>query len=685
MKFARTAGFAPKVVACVAAALVVAASHESEAQTRRRSPRPPRRTDAGVTVRARPEQLAATRMSFRGAETANVPGTGGDATRVVASQPGVARTPYGVGFFAVRGTSFENTGLIVEGFPVPVLYHFAAGPSVVPTRLVSSLDFYPGGYPAQFGRYAGGLVSLEIAAPDVDRRTIDAEVSIFGAGAAISTPLPNRRGGVSFGVRRSYYDLLLPIVFPSVTLNFGDAQAVIDWRISDRTRAQVVFLGSTDVYDRSDQRRAAGASTLNRDGIQVHFFRVIGKLEHRYTGGFALNFSAMVGADDIRFASADTGRPDTNIRYGGATVGERLSVRIPLGTQWGASVGLDSLATLFRSSVTFPELLGTSVIPNPQANRYATYAEADVDQWDVTPWAEIAGRAGPVDMSVGARASYLHSGGKNYWLFDPRAVVRVALDRRTTLVASTGLFSQPAPFFALVPLLGNGALGPQTSWQSSAGIEARLDEGYDVRSTFFINRSWGLPRPTNELVELRPGDVRRVLLTDNGEGFASGVELYVRRRLMRGVFGWVSATWSRAERWIPGGAPFPFVLDQSFVLNAAASWEINSRWRIGARFSLSTGTPTNRVSGATWDADASGFRPDYMPEGERLPVFHQLDLRVDYRFRSLGADMNFYVDVLNTYFARGTEGWNFQYDYRTRQPLQGLPLLPIIGLKAQWR
>jgi hypothetical protein len=680
--------FARTLVAAAITSMIATPSWaQSRARRTRTSPsRASAARDEGVTVRGRPEQVPATRMSFRGPETSNMPGTfGGDATRVVASQPGVMRTPFGVGFFAVRGTSFENTGLIVEGFPVPVLYHFAAGPSVLPSRLISSLDFFPGGYPAQFGRYSGGLVSLEVAAPEVERRTVDAEISIFGASAAITAPLAGRRGTASVGVRRSYYDLLLPIVFPSVTLNFGDAQAVIDWKITDRTRAQLIVLGSTDVYDRSDQRRAAGASTLNRDGIQVHFFRVIGKLEHRYAGGFQLSFSGMVGADDIRFASADTGRPDTNIRYGGATVGERASMRVPLGPQWSLGAGVDALATLFRSSVTFPELLGSSITPTSMANRYATYAEADVTQWDVTPWAEIAGRAGPLDMSVGGRASYLHSGGKNYWLFDPRAVFRIALDRRTTLVISSGIFKQPAPFFALVPLLGNGALGPQSSWQSSVGVEARLDEGYDLRTTFFTTKLWGLPRPTNELVEDGQGRVNRVLITDNGEGFASGVELYVRRRLARGVFGWLSATWSRAERWIPGGAPYPFSLDQAFVLNAAASWEINSRWRLGARFSLSTGTPTNRVYDATFDADANSFRPNYTAEGERLPVFHQLDLRMDYRFRSLGADMNLYVDVLNTYFARGTEGWNFQYDYRAQQPLQGLPLLPVVGLKAQWQ
>ncbi len=635
-------------------------------------------------MRARPEQMAATRTSFRGVEVGNVPGTLGDATRVVASQPGVGRTPFGVGFFAVRGTSFENTGLLVEGFPVPILYHFAAGPSVVPTRLVSNLDFFPGGYPVQYGRATGGVVSIDIAAPEVARRTIDAELSIFGATLAVTTPLANRRGGAAVSVRRSYYDLLLPIVFPSVTLNFGDAQAVVDLRLSDRTRAQLVVMGSSDVYDRSDQRKAGGASTLNRDGLQVQFFRVISRVDHKYNSGFALSFSAMVGADDVRFVSADTGRPDTSVRYGGATVGERLSMRFPFGPRMTASVGVDALATLFTASIGFPELVGVSIIPASQSNRFGTTATADVTQWDATPWAEFAFRFPWVEGSIGARVSYLHSGAKEYLLPDPRAVLRFRLEDELTLIVASGVFHQPAPFFALVPLLGNGNLRPQRAWQSSVGIEAHPADALDLRATVFTNLLTNQLRPANQLVETTPGHVERLLLTDDGEGFAAGLELYVRRRLRSGVFAWASATLSRAERWVAGGAPYPFVLDQTLVTNAAISWEINSRWRLGLRYSLSTGTPTNRVLSAAFDSDANSFVPNYMAEGERLPLFHQLDARVDYRFRALGAEMTFYCDVLNTYFARGTEGWNYQFDYRARQPLQGLPILPVVGLKATW-
>ncbi len=667
-----------------ATALILTIS-ASPTQAQRRRATSGQDDDAGaVTVRARPEQVAATRASFRGVEVANVPGTLGDATRVVAAQPGVGRTPFGVGFFAVRGTSFENTGLLVEGFPVPILYHFAAGPSVIPTRLVSNLDFFPGGYPVQYGRSTGGVVSLDIAAPDVPRRTIDAELSIFGATLAVSTPLANRRGGAALSIRRSYYDLLLPIVFPSVTLNFGDAQAVVDLRVSDRTRAQLVVLGSSDIYDRSDQRKAGGASTLNRDGLQVQFFRVISRVDHKYNSGFALSFSAMIGADDVRFVSADTGRPDTAVRYGGAAVGERLSIRVPFGSRMTASLGVDTLATIFTASVGFPELVGVSIIPTSMSNRYGTTATADVTQWDVTPWTEFAFRFPFVEGSVGSRLSYLHSGNKEYLLADPRGVLRFRLEDDITLIVASGLFHQPAPFFALVPLLGNGNLKPQRAWQSSIGVEARPIEGVDVRATVFTNFLSNQIRPSNQLVETSPGNTGRLLLTDDGEGFAAGLELYVRRRLRQGVFGWASATLSRSERWVPGGAPYPFILDQSFVANAAISWEVNSRWRLGARYSLSTGTPTNRVFGATYDADANSFAPNYMAEGERLPLFHQLDVRVDYRFRALGADMTFYCDVLNTYFSRGTEGWNFQYDFRARQPLQGLPILPVIGLKATW-
>jgi hypothetical protein len=46
-----------------------------------------------------------------------------------------------------------------------ILYHVGLGPSIIHPGMVDRVDLYPGGYPAQFGRFAGGIVGAEATAP----------------------------------------------------------------------------------------------------------------------------------------------------------------------------------------------------------------------------------------------------------------------------------------------------------------------------------------------------------------------------------------------------------------------------------------------------------------------------------------------------------------------------------------
>jgi hypothetical protein len=198
-----------------------------------------------------------------------------------------------------------------------------------------------------------------------------------------------------------------------------------------------------------------------------------------------------------------------------------------------------------------------------------------------------------------------------------------------------------------------------------------------------------LQRPSNAVIEAPNGNPRREVLADDGEGRAYGMEVMARRRLERGLYGWVSYTLSRSERFVEGGAVVPFNFDQTHVLNFALSWLINARWRIGARFQLTTGNPQRRIQGAFYDSDTDRFRPELVPrdprggELERLPTYHQLDDRVDYRFRLGPLRLTAYLDVINAYFAQNSEAYLYQFDDLRRTTFPGLPILPTIGLEGQ--
>ena len=103
-----------------------------------------------------------------GGEVRQLPGAFGDAFRAIEALPGVTPILSGLPFFYVRGAPPGNTGYFLDGIKVPLLFHLGLGPSVVHPGMIDHVDFYPGGFPAKFGRFAGGILSGEIRPPATD-------------------------------------------------------------------------------------------------------------------------------------------------------------------------------------------------------------------------------------------------------------------------------------------------------------------------------------------------------------------------------------------------------------------------------------------------------------------------------------------------------------------------------------
>ena len=73
------------------------------------------------------------------------------------------------------------------------------------------------------------------------------------------------------------------------------------------------------------------------------------------------------------------------------------------------------------------------------------------------------------------------------------------------------------------------------------------------------------------------------------------------------------------------------------------------------------------------------------PFGERLPLFHQLDVRVDKTWR-LGSRGNIhaYLDVINAYNQGNVEAVSYNYNQTKRSYVTGLPFIPNLGLSWEY-
>ncbi len=129
----------------------------------------------------------------------------------------------------------------------------------------------------------------------------------------------------------------------------------------------------------------------------------------------------------------------------------------------------------------------------------------------------------------------------------------------------------------------------------------------------------------------------------------------------------------------------PFQFDQTHILTLILSWALPREWRVGGRFRYVTGDPYTPVVGSFYDATSDRYTPILGGTNSgRLPSFNQLDIRVDKAFTFNRWRLSAYLDVQNVYRAENPEALGYNYNYRIPEPITGLPLLPVAGIRGDF-
>jgi hypothetical protein len=165
-------------------------------------------------------------------------------------------------------------------------------------------------------------------------------------------------------------------------------------------------------------------------------------------------------------------------------------------------------------------------------------------------------------------------------------------------------------------------------------------------------------------------------------------------------FGWVAYTLSRSARTDgPGQVEHLIQYDQTHILTVIGSYQLGHGWEFGARFRLTSG---NLITPNVCDKSSADCDPNrtgslfHAPSGvytpipfagtfsERLPLFHQLDLRIDKSWQFSKWTLSAYLDVQNVYNHANSEGLQYNFNFTTRQYVSGLPILPSLGLRGEF-
>ena len=115
------------------------------------------------------------------------------------------------------------------------------------------------------------------------------------------------------------------------------------------------------------------------------------------------------------------------------------------------------------------------------------------------------------------------------------------------------------------------------------------------------------------------------------------------------------------------------------------TYNLPRNWSLGFRWRLVSGNPSTPRDGAVYVVDDGTYAP--VPgerNSERMPPFHQLDLRVDKRWILDNWMLTAYLDLQNVYNRANPVGYSYNFDSTERRTSQSLPIIPIIGLKGEF-
>lgn len=633
-----------------------------------------------TVVRENRPPRAASEIDLTEDELTKVAGTFGDPTRVVASLPGVARSPFGLGYYVVRGAEFDNTGFFIDGHPAVFLYHLLGGPGVIHPELVGNLSFYPGGYPASYGRVASGVIAVETKDPPKDRWHLDFEADIFKAGLLFSVPFDDQRGVATIALRRSYYDLILPAITDDIDLAYTDYQARVSYAFSPTIRGRFVALGAVDSLATKDVTTADGAGSSSTS-FGLGFHRLNLAFDFDLERNLTLTTSALWEYDYInnrRVAAGDSPIDATTDGWAGQLI---TTLRWKPEKGYQVDAGIDVLFLDYAAKLSIPAAPALGDPRPPAFDPIIVTAEIAAPYLGVAPFMSADLEVAPgLRLLPGIRLNIDNYRGRTVPTLDPKLAVRWQIDPSWTLKAMAAMAHQPPQVFQVGEPWGDPSIPPVEGVQASLGGEWIPTDGWLISVEGFVQYLSSLVRPSNSLSS-DDGTLGRRFFDADMEGRAFGVEVLIRKNFGDWIYGWLSYTLSRAERLRPPKDWGLFELDQTHVLNLAWTVRLGHEWSLGARFQLSSGNPYYPIVDARYDADRDDFTPIYAATSSRLPVYHRLDIRLDKTWRFEDWMFELFFDIQNVYNAQNPETPRYSYDYRKKTDGVSLPFLPSLGFR----
>lgn len=619
-------------------------------------------------VISRPKETPLSTQSLSAVEIATYPGGNNDVVRVAQTLPGVSPS---VGGFRndliIRGGAPNETVYYLDGMEIPNINHFATqgsggGPQgLINVSFINNVTLSTSAFNARYDNPLSAV--LQFDQRNGNNRAFAGNFRLSASEAAVTLEGPlfkkdKEQSKTTYiaSVRRSYLQFLFQAIGLPIRPDYWDYQFKIDHEINKNNTLSFIGIGSIDDFTVSppDEFDVNQQATLDQTPFieqrtnalgltwKKRFTKSKGYMMTTLSNNFLLNnFS--------RYSDPET---KTNILFSNESMENETKLRYELNQyigDWKVSTGFNVQRSGYTNdtSDTFNSLTFNSEIDFLKYGFFANTTRSFFKD--------------KVDISFGFRTDddSFTSNETLLSTFSPRFSASYEFTENWRLSASVGRYFKLPPYTILgfrdiTGTLVNQNVDYTQSDHLVAGIQHYFSPSSSISVEGFYKVYEDYPVSVRDGVSLaNKGAGFEVLGSEPietvGTGRTYGGEFLFQQKLTSNFYGIFSYTYFYSE--FTGFNPnvfLPSVWDSRHLISFVGGYKLKRNWEISARYRFAGETPFVPTDVNATLANYPEQVLDYTRLGqETLPVFSQLDIRIDKKYNFKKLAFSFFIEVQN--------------------------------------
>lgn len=605
-------------------------------------------------------------------EIEKAPGANRDISKVVQNYPGVAFSPIGYrNDLIVRGGGLSENRFYLDGVEIPNINHFSTqgasgGPvGLIDADLIRSVKFYSGAFPADKGNALSSVLDFSLRDGDMERNSLKATLGASEVSLSSNGHIGNKTSYL-VSVRQSYLQALFKILGLPFLPAYTDASFKIKTRFDSHNELTLLGLGGIDrmklnlgIEGEDAEYMLSYLPEINQEtytvgGVYRHY-------SQRHVQSIVLSQSYLNNRNVKYRDNDESSEENLTLRLG--SIEQETKLRMENTSSWSVwkvKAGFDLNYSRYKSN-EYRKVFANAL------REYDYHTDLSLWRWGMFASVDYAAPDKSFTASMGVRTD-----GNNYsdkmkelWRqLSPRLSVSYRLIEGLTLSGHVGLYYQ-LPSYTALGFKGeegeyvNRHLDYISVSQESLGLSWTPNENMELSVEGFYKLYGHMPFSLSDQIPLSCkgndyGTIGNEALSSEAKGRSYGVELMFKWLLTQKLNLSSSLTIFKSEfKDGEQGSYVPSAWDNRFILNMSGTYNFPKHWSLGAKVSCIGGSPYTPYDVEksslveAWNVQGRAYYDYSRYNQERLPVFGQLDVRVDKTFYLKKCMLGFYLDIQN--------------------------------------